>query len=57
MMREDGVNEYLGNFTEGSALFSEIDDNTAATVLGFLHSLLDTKDHCVQSKRSARPDT
>lgn len=40
---------YLGDFTESSAFFPEIDDNAAASVLGFLDSLLDSKNHCKQN--------
>jgi hypothetical protein len=35
---------YLGNFTQRSAFFAEVDDNTGTTILGFLDSLLDTEN-------------
>jgi hypothetical protein len=37
-------NTYLGNFSKSSALLSEIDDDTAAAILGLLYSLLNTED-------------
>lgn len=40
-------NQYLGDFAEGSPLFSEVDHNTATSVLGFFHSLLNAEDHYV----------
>lgn len=40
---------YLGDFAESSALFPEIDDNAAASVLRFLDSFLDSKNHCKQN--------
>lgn len=40
---------YLGDFTESPAFFSEIDDNAAASVLGFLDGLLDSKNDYRQS--------
>lgn len=59
LVRSDKVrkifdNPYLSDFTEGSAFFSEVDHDTAATVLGFLDGLLDTEYYCLQSKRSAQ---
>lgn len=40
---------YLGDFTESPAFFSEIYDNAAASVLGFLDGLLDPKNDYRQS--------
>jgi hypothetical protein len=38
------VYEVLGDFSESSSLFTEVDNNTAAALLGFLHSLFDSED-------------
>lgn len=35
---------YLSDLSQGPSLLSEIDDNTAATILCLLDSFLDTKD-------------
>ena len=48
---------YLGDFTQSSAFFSEVNDNAAASVLGFLDSLLDSKNDYKQSGVSFSEDT
>jgi hypothetical protein len=35
---------YLGDLSQGSSFLSEVDDNTAATILCLFNGLLDTKD-------------
>jgi hypothetical protein len=35
---------YLGDLSQSSSFLSEVDDNTAATVLCFFDSFLDTED-------------
>lgn len=35
---------YFGNFTQGPAFFTEVDDDAGAPFLGFFDSLLDAED-------------
>ena len=39
-----GLLTYFGDFTKGASLFSEVDDDAAASLLRFLDSLLNAVD-------------
>lgn len=45
---------YLGDFTESSSFFSEVDDNTTASILSLLDGLLDAKNNYKTSRISTR---
>lgn len=38
--------QYLRDFTKSSSFFSEVDYNTAPSVLSFLHSFLNAENYC-----------
>lgn len=50
------VYEVLGYFTEGTAFFAEVDNNTTTALLRFLHCLFNTKGEVWTACANVRPE-